>query len=126
MSDDVHCDYYGRTIEQLRIEHNNPNLTTISVEEAKTLISKYQQELHNGAVEEITEEEYYYSYECLPPARNMRDMFFIGEPYYGDIYPFCFKADGRYFKCYKHLNTSIQQLQDEIKEFISSLKSKEA
>ena len=124
MTDDVHCDYYGRTIEELRKEHNNPHLTAISIDEVKALVSNYQKELHNGEVVEITEEEYYWLYECLPPARNLRNMFFVGESYYGDIFPFCFKSDGRYFKCYKLLNTPIQKLQDEIKEFISSLKTK--
>lgn len=38
MSDDLHCDYYGKTIEELRIEKNNPKLTAISPEEVANLI----------------------------------------------------------------------------------------
>lgn len=125
MTDNVHCDYDGTTIEQMRVRRNNPHLTTIDNAEMERLYKQYISELHNGQVEEISEEDYYYSYECLPPARSMRDMFFVGEPYYGDVFPFCFTSGGRFFRCRKRINTSITQLREEIAEFMATLTTEE-
>lgn len=47
---------------------------------------------------EITEERYYELLECLPPARMQSDWFFVGEPYYRNLYALCFESDGRYFQ----------------------------
>lgn len=125
MADGVHCTYTGLTIEQLREKYNNPCLQIVGEESIRQLYLQYEERLHNGPVEEIDEEAYIYSYECLPPARNMRDMFFVGEPYYGNIFPFCFKAEGRYFRCRKNINTPREQLEKEIAEFMTSLRHSE-
>ena len=125
MADGVHCSYTGRTIEQLRKDHDNRCLQVIGEEALRNLYLDYEDRLHNGSVEEIDEETYNYSYECLPPARNMTNMFFVGEPYYGNIFPFCFTAEGRYFRCRKRLNTPREQLVKEIAEFLSTLKKQE-
>lgn len=126
MTDDVHCDFYGNTIEQIRERDHNPNLTTIGPEELNRLHKQFISELHNGPVEEITEEEYWDGYNCLPPARVLPDMFFIGEPYHSDVFPFCFTAEGRYFRCRKRLNTSITQLREEVAQYMASLKLENA
>ncbi len=125
MADGVHCSYTGRTIEQLRKDHDNRCLQVIGEEALRNLYLDYEDRLHNGPVEEIDEETYDYSYNCLPPARNMTNMFFVGEPYYGNIFPFCFMAEERYFRCRKRLNTPKEQLEKEIAEFMSNLKQKE-
>lgn len=125
MSDGIHSDYGGETIEQLREQHNNYALQVVNEETVKKLYLDYEDRLHNGPVEEIDEETYYDSLDCLPPARNMTNMFFVGEPYYGNIFPFCFKADGRYFRCRKKLDTPREQLEKEIADFMTKLKAEE-
>ena len=47
-----------------------------------------------GPFHEITEERYYELLECLPPARMQSDWFFVGEPYYRNLYALCFESDG--------------------------------
>lgn len=125
MADGVHCTYTGMTIEQLRKEHNNPCLQIVGEESIRQLYLQYEERLHNGPVEEISEEDYDDSYNCLPPARNMTNMFFVGEPYYGNIFPFCFTAEGRYFRCRKNIKTPREQLVKEIADFMSNLKQQE-
>lgn len=119
MSDDVHCTYTGRTIEELRRDHDNPCLQIVSEEAVRNLYLDYEDRLHNGPTEEIDKETFDWSYNCLPPARNMGNMFFVGEPYYGKIFPFCFTVDGRYFRCRKRIDTPKKQLEKEIAEFYS-------
>lgn len=126
MSDGVHDDYEGKTIEELREIHKNPCLQVVSEESVMFLAKDYEERLHNGPVEEITEEVYWDSYNCLPPIRNSRDYFFVGEPYYGKIYPFCFTAGGRYFRCRKKVNTPSEQLRKEIADYMTSLAQSEA
>lgn len=121
MSDDVHCDYSGQTIEELRATHKNRCLQTVSETAVRNLYLEYEDRLHNGPVEEIDEETYYESMNCLPPIRNMSNMFFVGEPYYGNIFPFCFTSNGRYFRCRKRINTPREQLEKEIAVFMDSL-----
>lgn len=125
MSDGVHDDYEGKTIEELREIHHNPCLQVMSEESVMSLAKDYEDRLHNGPVEEITEEDYWDSLDCLPPVRNSRDYFFVGEPYYGNIYPFCFKAEGRYFRCRKKVDTPSEQLRKEIDDYMASLAKSE-
>lgn len=125
MADGVHCTYTGQTIEQLRETHNNPCLQIVGAESIRQLYLQYEERLHNGPVEEIDRDTYYDSYNCLPPARNMNNMFFVGEPYYGNIFPFCFTAEGRYFRCRKNIKTPREQLEKEIAEYMATLKQQE-
>ncbi len=59
MSDDSHCDYYGKTIEELRIEQNNPRLTTITPEEVANLVNEHRRKLNTAPFVEIDEERYW-------------------------------------------------------------------
>lgn len=126
MRDGVHSDYGGETIEELRLRHNNPNLRVATDAEVMKMASDYQHELHNAPFEEVDEDCYYDSLDCLPPKRYMTDMFFVGECYYGEVYPFLFKRDGRFFRGRKMLSTTKAQLETEISEFMANLKKEEA
>ena len=97
MSDDLHCDYYGKTIEELR------------------------RKLNTAQFVEIDEERYWDLYECLPPARVLRNCFFVGECYQYDLYPFIFKVGGRFFEGKRVVNTPKEELYAEIQEFYANL-----
>ncbi|WP_303029168.1 hypothetical protein [uncultured Duncaniella sp.] len=126
MSDDLHCDYYGKTIEELRIEQNNPRLTTITPEEVANLVNEHRRKLNTAPFVEIDEERYWDLYECLPPARVLRNCFFVGECYQYDLYPFVFKVGGRFFEGKRVLNTPKEELYAEIQDFHANLTKSEA
>lgn len=126
MHDDVHSDYGGETIEELRVREKNPELTVVSPEKVTELVNEHRQKLNKEPFEEITEERYEDLFDCLPPARMLKDMFFVGECYQYDLYPFCFTIGGRYFMGKRILNTSIQTLREEIQEFYDNLIKSEA
>ncbi len=97
MSDDMHSsDYGGETLEALREREKNPYLVAVSPVRMTLLVKRYTRALCKP-FHEITEERYYELLECLPPARMQSDWFFVGEPYYRNLYALCFESDGRYF-----------------------------
>ena len=63
---------------------------------------------------EITEEDYYDLLDVLPPLRMRQNSFFVGEPYYGNMYSFCFTRQGRYFKGLRSVLTSQSELDSQI------------
>lgn len=81
MSDDMHSDYGGETLEALREREKNPYLVAVSPVRMTLLVKRYTRALCKP-FHEITEERYYELLECLPPARMQSDWFFVGEPYY--------------------------------------------
>lgn len=97
MSDGFHNDYGGETIEELRIRENNPYLKAITPSDIDKKLRLYNQSL-SEPFKEITEEDYYDLLDVLPPLRMRQNSFFVGEPYYGNMYSFCFTRQGRYFK----------------------------
>lgn len=79
MSDDMHSDYGGETLEALREREKNPYLVAVSPVRMTLLVKRYTRALCKP-FHEITEERYYELLECLPPARMQSDWFFVGEP----------------------------------------------
>ena len=79
MSDNLHSDYGGETLEELRERERNPHLTTVSPERMALLVRRYARSLCKP-FREITEERYYDLLDCLPPARMGSGWFFVGEP----------------------------------------------
>lgn len=63
---------------------------------------------------EITEEDYYDLLDVLPPLRMRQNSFFVGEPYYGNMYSFCFTRQGRYFKGLRSVLTPQSELDSQI------------
>ena len=97
LSDGIHSDYGGETLEELRVSERNPYLIPVSGKELDKRLHIYEKSLC-GSFHEITEETYYDSMKVLPPIRLTERYFFVGEPYSGNLYPFCFNVGGRYFK----------------------------
>lgn len=97
LSDGIHSDYGGETLEELRVSERNPYLIPVSGKELDRRLRIYEKSLC-GSFREITEETYYDSMNVLPPIRLTGRYFFVGEPYSGNLYPFCFNVGGRYFK----------------------------
>lgn len=124
MSDNVHCDYDGDTIEEMREHRNNPNLDVIDDDELDKLFDKYFYDINHSEFTEIDKERYDDLYNCLPPARNMDNMFFVGEPYSGRIYPFCFTIGNRYFFGHRNVYMSAEELRAQIEEHWEKVKDK--
>lgn len=126
LSDDEHSDYGGETLEELKNIHNNPHLTAVSPEKVTELVNEHRKALNKSPFKEIDEDRYYDAMDCLPPARMLRDAFFVGECYQYDLYPFCFKVGDRYFEGRRSLSTPAENLYAEIKEFYDNLTKSEA
>lgn len=117
MSDGFSNDYGGETIEELRIRENNPYLKAITPSELDKMLRIYNQAL-SEPFKEITEEEYHDLLDVLPPIRMRRNSFFVGEPYYGNMYSFCFTSEGRYFKGLRSVLTPQSELERQINQHI--------
>ena len=113
MSDGFHNDYGGETIEELRIRENNPYLKAVTPSEMDKKLRLYHQSL-SEPFKEITEEDYYELLDVLPPLRMRQNSFFVGEPYYGNMYSFCFTRQGRYFKGLRSILTPQSELDSQI------------
>ena len=114
MSDGFHNDYGGETIEELRIRENNPYLKAVTPSDIDKKLRLYNQSL-SEPFKEITEEDYYDLLDVLPPLRMRQNSFFVGEPYYGNMYSFCFTRQGRYFKGLRSVLTPQSELDSQIR-----------
>lgn len=125
MSDDVHSDYGGETLEELKARENNPNLIAVTSEEVDNLLNRHRQELIDKPFEEITKERYYDMFECLPPERMGHNWFFLGEPYSYDLFHFCFTVDDRYFMGLRRIGTPKEELQKDIAQHVQKFHAHE-
>lgn len=96
MSDGLHSDFGGGTLEELKKSEDNPHLIAITPGRMALLVKRYTRALCKP-FREITEERYGDLRDCLPPACMGNGWFFVGEPYYGNLYPLCFRSGGRFF-----------------------------
>ncbi|GAB6013320.1 hypothetical protein [Viscerimonas tarda] len=122
MSDGIHSDYGGETPEELRIRENNPALQALSLEEQIPVIERYEQSLCKP-FEEITEERYWDLLECVPPKRFDGNRFFVGECYYGNLYRFCFRLNGKYYSALRSIILTDKEIEEQIREFEKSVKT---
>ena len=113
MSDGFHNDYGGETIEELRIRENNPYLKAVTPSDIDKKLRLYHKSL-SEPFKEITEEDYYDLLDVLTPLRMRQNSFFVGEPYYGNMYSFCFTRQGRYFKGLRSVLTPQSELDSQI------------
>ena len=120
MHDGTHSDYGGETLQELRERERNPFLVAVSPEKILFLMRRYIRILCTP-FREITREDYYNLFECVPPARMGRNWFFVGEAYFGDLYPFCFTSDGRYFKGERPLYLKAEKIWSMIGEHMKTL-----
>lgn len=110
LSDGIHSDYGGETLEELRVNERNPYLISVSGKELDKRLRIYEKSLC-GSFHEITEEDYHDSMDVLPPIRLTGRFFFVGEPYSGNLYPFCFNVGGRYFRGLYSARTPKEKLE---------------
>lgn len=110
LSDGTHSDYGGETLEELRINEENPYLIAISPDQIYKRNRIYEQSLC-APFREITEEDYNDYLNVLPPIRYTGRFFFVGEPHSGSLYPFCFTVGGRYFKGLYSVRASKDELE---------------
>lgn len=115
MYDAIHSDYGGETLDELKVIENNPFLIAVSDNTINKMIRIYEKSLC-GSFSEIREEDYYDSMDVLPPIRLKRNSFFVGEPYYGSLYPFRFTTCGRYFKGLRSVKTPQAELERQMNE----------
>lgn len=120
MHDGTHSDYGGETLQELRERERNPFLVAVSPEKILFLTRRYVRILCTP-FREITRKDYYSLFECVPPARMGRHWFFVGEAYFGDLYPFCFTRDGRYFKGERPLYLKAEKIWRMIGEHMKTL-----
>ena len=120
MSDDTRSDYSGKTLEELRQEEKNPHLAAVSPDRMALLVKRYSRAL-SRPFREITEERYHDLFECLPPARMGRDWFFVGEPYYGNLYPLCFRSGGRFFMAERSVRLTDREISGQIRGHMEKL-----
>lgn len=109
MSDDYHCDYCSKTLEELKQKENNYYLTKIDDKRLGVLINRYKKSL-TAYVNEISSDRYWELYNCLPPERVGFNWFFVGEPYFSDLFPFCFTISGKYFKTLLSIKASYKEI----------------
>ena len=115
MSDGVHCDYFGNTLEELRGKEGNPYLVALPIKALRKHLRIYSESLC-GPFKEVTEWRYKSQLDELPPIRRNRNSFFMGEPYRGNIHSFYFKAGNRYFTGLRPVDTPHAELQRQIGE----------
>lgn len=115
MSDGIHSDYGGETLEELKTDENNPYLIAVSSNTINKMLRIYEESLC-GPFSEITKEDYHDSMDVLPPIRLKRNSFFVGEPYYGNLFPFRFTIGGRYFKGLRSVRTPQAELERQMNE----------
>lgn len=114
MSDGIHCDYENRkTLEELKTEMDNPHLIAVTANTIRKMVRIHNQGLCHPFTE-ITKEQYYDKLNVLPPIRHTKHSFFIGEPRSGDVYPFCFNRNGRYFTGLRSVRTPAKELERQI------------
>lgn len=117
MSDGVHNDYFkGETLEGIRARNSNPNLVAISWEELVPLLKKYHDSLQSE-FEEITEEQYYYFLNCLPPARWKGSRFFLCEAYTGSLHKMCFRLGDKFYAALRSIKLTDEEINAQINEF---------
>jgi len=126
MSDDIHSDYGGETLEELKVREKNPNLVAVDPDKVTELVNEHRRQINKEPFKEIDEERYEDLFECLPPFKMWHDMFFVGECYQYDIYPFCFKIEGRFFTGKRSVTIPADTLRAEIHEFYDNLIKAEA
>lgn len=117
MSDGVHCDYNGRTLDELRKDNDNPNLQALRWSETSNVLKAYEQKLQQP-FEEISQERFNRMLNELPPARMIQDGFFYGEACFATLYPFYFTRHERYYFGVRDIQSSDAMILAEIDKCI--------
>ena len=106
----------GLTLEQYKKEKKNPHLILLTKRELWERVKLHRLKLM-GKFREISDKEYYWLLECVPPKRQYHNCFFVGECYQYDLHHFCFTKNGRYFKALRSININKTELDWEMRRF---------
>lgn len=90
----------------------------ISEEEFNKAEREYELSLCNDWTE-ITESQYEYALEVLPPLKWHNGGFFISEPMCGMVYGFYQEWHGKYYTSLQIITTPRQKIVDNLMEYIS-------
>lgn len=123
MSDGVHSDYGGETIDEIRSLNPEHTFEVVAPEKVEELVNKYIAELTSEPFEEIDEERYWDMMECVPPARQGRNWFFLGEAYNFDVHLFCFTDGDRYFSGHRRVSMPREEIDKEINNHLKFIKN---
>lgn len=122
MTDNVHSDYGGETIEEMRKRNPGCDLEVVEPEVVNKLLDEYIGKLCSEPFKEITEEDYWDMMECVPPARSGRNWFFVGEAFSYNVHTLCFTDGERYFSAHRKVTTPKNEIVTEINKFLSTQK----
>ncbi len=122
MTDNVHCDYGGETIEEIRERNPNGKFEVVDSDTVSKMLDEYIDKLCSEPFKEITEEDYWDMMECVPPARSGRDWFFVGEAFSYNVHTLCFTDGERYFSAHRKVTAPKNDIIKDINKFLSTLK----
>lgn len=107
--------------EEYKKEKANENLVVIDQKQLEEETGKYKRS-RMKVFEEITEEEFYRLYECLPPVRPKKRCgafsFFMQEAWVLSLHTFCFKYNGNYYKGIRDILQKEEDLERDIDTFL--------
>lgn len=110
------------TLDEYKIKKGMPNLVALSWNEFDC---KYYQPYLDSLckpLREITEEDWWEAFECLPPMRytNFDDgsYFFVSECYTADLYAFYVKLDGKHYYGLRSKYKKHEELMQEINQLL--------
>ena len=122
MTDDVHSDYGGETIEEIRERDPQGKYEVVDSDAVSRLLDGYIDKLCSEPFKEIAEEDYWDMMECVPPARSGHNWFFVGEAFSYNVHTMCFTDGNRYFSAHRKVTAPKKEIIEEINKFLSTLK----
>ena len=121
--DGIVCYTDNLNFEEYKRSVNNPDLIVIDQKQLDDMIYKYKRS-RMKVFEEITEEEFYDKYECLPPRRIKKkdgafSFFMGGGALELTLQNFYFKYKGKYYYGIRDLEEKEDYLDHQVKAFIT-------
>lgn len=113
------------TLEQYLTKKNNPNLIATTWEIFEENIYKPYINSLQGEFKEITEEQYIYNLECVPPRKwhNVEqgiEVFWLGECYTANLYSLCIcltNGDNvKYYAALRPITLTDEKIKEQLKE----------
>lgn len=107
--------------EEYKKEKANESLVIIDEKQLEEEIRKYKRS-RMKVFEEISKDEFYRLYECLPPVRPKKRCgafsFFMQEAWTLSLHTFCFKYNGKYYKGIRDILQKEKGLERDINMFL--------
>lgn len=112
----------GLTFEEYQEQKGTP-LKIATSEELQKLWENYEKSFDNKPFEEITQNQWEYSLECLPPVKYTRfgrkdSFFFISEAYTGDLHSLYVEKNGKFYTALRNIKTPAKDIINSINKLI--------